>query len=80
MSELDDLLKSLRAERPRLADVARWKSAVAGIRSRKASRWVELVAAVLVGVLIGSTVFNRTPEEESVVNHATFERVITKIE
>lgn len=80
MNELDDLLKTLRAEKPRAQEIARWKLAVANIRQRKASRWVELVAAMLVGVLIGSTVFNKPADEENLSDHATYERVITKIE
>lgn len=80
MNELDDLLKSLRAERPRPMEIARWKSAVIRIHGHKAGRWVELIAAMMVGVLIGSTVFNKPSDEQKLSDDATYERVVTKIE
>jgi hypothetical protein len=80
MNELDELLKSLRAEKPQPAEIARWKSAVMQVRQRPSWRWFELVVAMLVGVVIGSTVVHKSSDEENVVQHATVERVITKIE
>lgn len=80
MSELDDLLKSLREEQPRPADIARWKLALRQMHQRQPSRWVELVAAMLVGVVIGGTLFHKEANDEISNDHATIERVITKIE
>lgn len=80
MNELDNLLKSLRKEQASAKDIAQWKLAVAQIGRRETSRWIELVAAVLVGVLIGSTMFHKQSSEENFAKDATIERVITKIE
>lgn len=80
MNEWDDLLKSLRSEQPRPSDIARWKAAVRRFHQHPSTRWLELVAATLVGVLIGGATFRTSPNDEIVGANATVEHVVTKIE
>ncbi len=80
MSELDDLIKSLRAEEPYSQDIIHWKQALKRSHRHDAARWVELIAAMLVGLVIGGALFYKPTSEENVMASATIEHVITKIE
>ena len=77
MNELDNLLKTLRAEEPRPKDINRWKRAIQMLSYSRQSRWIELVAAMLVGIIIGGTLFKQKPVEENLSENATTEPIVT---
>jgi hypothetical protein len=80
--ELERILRALRRENPSNIDIAKWKAAVAGElpRSRaQTKRWLELVAAMVVGLTIGAAVFHSaTGPQENIADSATVEFVVTK--
>lgn len=80
MNELDDLLKSLRAEEPKPQDIQKWKKTAQMIKPHFKRRWVELAVAMLVGILIGSTVFKSKLTDENYTDDATVEHILTKVE
>ena len=83
--QLNKFLKVLRSVNPTSADMNKWQTAVSEeLRSHRRtgrSRWIELVAAACVGAVIGATFFHQRPtHEENVVDNATTEIVVTKLE
>lgn len=86
--ELNNFLASLREDQPDQLTMARWKSAVGTELSQgekpkrsKSTRWLELTAAVLVGVAVGAAAFghrSETTHEENSADSATIEFVVTK--
>lgn len=84
----DQLLQRLREEEPSVSRVDKWQKAVAHeIRKPQTfnrgvpRRWLELAAAVLVGVIVGGAVFShqgpRVIAEDDLANIATLELVVT---
>jgi hypothetical protein len=89
--DLEKFLKSLRQEDATKTQIDQWQKAVSKelqsqsplIRSftRPSSRrWLELTAAMLIGVLMGSVFFNHPSgsQDENVSENATIEYVVTK--
>ena len=81
--DLDGFLHSLRSAEPVTGSVERWKSAVNAelmrAPARRSSRWLELGAAVAVGILIGAFAFkSRESAQENYASDATIEYVVTK--
>ena len=84
---LSELFATLRHEKPEPRELERWNLAVARELRRAVvsprRRWLDLAAAVIVGVLIGATAFGHRASESSgqqnALNHATNELVVTKL-
>lgn len=89
-NDLDLLLSEYRSQKPSELQVQKWKSAVRReIASQKNSNknlWMQLVAATLVGFIVGALAFKTSKQEDIIFqnfaqndeNNATLEYVFTK--
>ncbi len=75
--DLDVLLSEIRSQAPTDLQKQKWKNAVRNelLASRKPKRilWMQLVAASVIGFLVGAVVFKNKKQEASFQNLAQFD-------
>lgn len=82
--QLKALFKSIKYEAPSELEIARWRRIVRReITDRSSGEWLRLVAACLIGILVGATTFKKEHTEfaaNNIPTDATIERVYVNLQ
>lgn len=76
--DLRDLFKNMKHGEPTPLEIARWKKTVRAYLPKNRGEWTRLIAACLIGVVIGAAAFrgkNHSADQENNADDATIERI-----